>query len=293
MKDDGSPQHVQGARPGAGRHHRPRRSGPRCGSRSPSSGQQTLARSRRAPRARGMTAPRPADPSSTRPLSTEPTIRRRTSGRPPEPSAAAAPPSPVGAEAAVVAVARARAASCTSRHHVRPGVAGDDVPRRGHADAIVVLGAAQYDGRPSPVLEARLDQALRLYEAGIAPRDRGHRRAAGGRHVHRGDLGLQLAARPGRARRGDPQGGAGAQHLRVARRRRRASCTTRDLDEVMLVSDGYHALPRRTGSPTRSASTPHVSTGQRRRRRPASRARPRDGGRLARPHHRLPPPAPT
>ena len=36
-------------------------------------------------------------------------------------------------------------------------------------DAIVVLGAAQYDGRPSPVLEARLDAALRLYEEGLAP----------------------------------------------------------------------------------------------------------------------------
>jgi uncharacterized SAM-binding protein YcdF (DUF218 family) len=36
-------------------------------------------------------------------------------------------------------------------------------------DAIVVLGAAQYDGRPSPVLRARLDQALAAYEAGNAP----------------------------------------------------------------------------------------------------------------------------
>ena len=36
-------------------------------------------------------------------------------------------------------------------------------------DAIVVLGAAQYDGRPSPVLEARLDAALALYEEGLAP----------------------------------------------------------------------------------------------------------------------------
>ena len=36
-------------------------------------------------------------------------------------------------------------------------------------DAIVVLGAAQYDGRPSPVLEARLDTALALYEQGLAP----------------------------------------------------------------------------------------------------------------------------
>jgi uncharacterized SAM-binding protein YcdF (DUF218 family) len=38
------------------------------------------------------------------------------------------------------------------------------------ADAVVVLGAAQYDGRPSPVLRARLDHALQLYEDGIAPR---------------------------------------------------------------------------------------------------------------------------
>lgn len=36
-------------------------------------------------------------------------------------------------------------------------------------DAIVVLGAAQYDGRPSPVLEARLNRALELYREGFAP----------------------------------------------------------------------------------------------------------------------------
>ncbi len=37
------------------------------------------------------------------------------------------------------------------------------------ADAIVVLGAAQYDGRPSPVFQARLDHAAMLYAQGIAP----------------------------------------------------------------------------------------------------------------------------
>jgi uncharacterized SAM-binding protein YcdF (DUF218 family) len=37
------------------------------------------------------------------------------------------------------------------------------------ADAIVVLGAAQYDGRPSPVLRARLDHAIELYREGYAP----------------------------------------------------------------------------------------------------------------------------
>lgn len=37
------------------------------------------------------------------------------------------------------------------------------------SDAIVVLGAAQYNGTPSPVFRARLDHALGLYEAGKAP----------------------------------------------------------------------------------------------------------------------------
>jgi uncharacterized SAM-binding protein YcdF (DUF218 family) len=37
------------------------------------------------------------------------------------------------------------------------------------ADVICVFGAAEYAGRPSPVLRARLDHALALYEHGIAP----------------------------------------------------------------------------------------------------------------------------
>ena len=36
------------------------------------------------------------------------------------------------------------------------------------ADAIVVLGAAQYDGEPSPVFRARLDQAAYLYNEGFS-----------------------------------------------------------------------------------------------------------------------------
>jgi uncharacterized SAM-binding protein YcdF (DUF218 family) len=38
------------------------------------------------------------------------------------------------------------------------------------ADAIVVFGAAEYRGQPSPVLRARLDHALDLYRRGLAPR---------------------------------------------------------------------------------------------------------------------------
>jgi uncharacterized SAM-binding protein YcdF (DUF218 family) len=36
-------------------------------------------------------------------------------------------------------------------------------------DAIVVLGAAQYNGRPSGALAARLDHAIELYKEGVAP----------------------------------------------------------------------------------------------------------------------------
>jgi uncharacterized SAM-binding protein YcdF (DUF218 family) len=44
------------------------------------------------------------------------------------------------------------------------------IDQRGAADAIVVLGAAQYDGRPSPVYRARLDHAADLYTDGLAGR---------------------------------------------------------------------------------------------------------------------------
>lgn len=38
------------------------------------------------------------------------------------------------------------------------------------ADVIIVLGAAEYRGRPSPVLRARLDHGLELYRRKLAPR---------------------------------------------------------------------------------------------------------------------------
>jgi uncharacterized SAM-binding protein YcdF (DUF218 family) len=41
---------------------------------------------------------------------------------------------------------------------------------RDHADVIVVLGAAQYDGDPSSILRARLNHAKMLYDEGVAGR---------------------------------------------------------------------------------------------------------------------------
>ncbi len=46
----------------------------------------------------------------------------------------------------------------TARQDARPG-----------SDAIVVLGSAQYNGVPSSIFEARLEHALQLFEAGVAP----------------------------------------------------------------------------------------------------------------------------
>jgi uncharacterized SAM-binding protein YcdF (DUF218 family) len=43
-------------------------------------------------------------------------------------------------------------------------------PLTRNADVIVVLGAAQLDGRPGEVLQARLDEAKRIYDLGLAPR---------------------------------------------------------------------------------------------------------------------------
>jgi uncharacterized SAM-binding protein YcdF (DUF218 family) len=48
-------------------------------------------------------------------------------------------------------------------------LAAGALPSERPADAILVLGAAQYNGRPSPVLRARLDHALDLHGRGLAP----------------------------------------------------------------------------------------------------------------------------
>lgn len=53
---------------------------------------------------------------------------------------------------------------------VSVGIARDANLQEKHpADAIVVFGAAEYDGRPSPVYRARLDHAFDLFQLGVAP----------------------------------------------------------------------------------------------------------------------------
>jgi uncharacterized SAM-binding protein YcdF (DUF218 family) len=73
------------------------------------------------------------------------------------------------ADLAIVAIAFALgAALLTGYTAYRVWDVGQHDNRR-HVDAIVVLGAAQYNGRPSAVLAARLDHAIELYKAGYAP----------------------------------------------------------------------------------------------------------------------------
>ena len=108
------------------------------------------------------------------------------------------------------------------------------------ADAIVVLGAAQYDGRPSPVLQERLDHALQLYEDGIAPlivltggkqeRDRVTEANTGYRY-------LLAKGVPEDALELEDQGTSTWDSLRAARR----FLFDQGVDRIVLVTDDYHA----------------------------------------------------
>jgi uncharacterized SAM-binding protein YcdF (DUF218 family) len=69
----------------------------------------------------------------------------------------------------IVALATIAAAAVAGFGAFRVWQQGEADERR-PADAIVVMGAAQYDGTPSPVFEARLAHAVELFHAGVAPR---------------------------------------------------------------------------------------------------------------------------
>ena len=113
----------------------------------------------------------------------------------------------------------------------------DDARR---ADAIVVLGAAQFDGRASKVLAARLDHAVDLYRRGIAPivvvtggkqpGDRFTEASVGASYLHDRQV-------PERALLRETTGRSSWQSLAAAAR----FLKQRHLTSVVLVSDPYHA----------------------------------------------------
>lgn len=116
---------------------------------------------------------------------------------------------------------------------------GLSADNRRPADAIVVLGAAQYNGRPSPVLRARLDHAADLYEEGLAPKIV----VTGGSAP--GDLTTEAGASAAYlARRGVPdsdvlrevQGRNSWESLKASARFMEA----RGIESVVLVSDPFH-----------------------------------------------------
>jgi len=110
-----------------------------------------------------------------------------------------------------------------------------------HADSIVVLGAAQYNGRPSPALQGRLDHAYVIWKGGMAgtivltgsnqPGDRFTEAYSGFRYLRK---------------RGVPEarlvvvatGTNTWESLEASVRVLRA----RDLDRVIMVSDPYHSF---------------------------------------------------
>lgn len=111
---------------------------------------------------------------------------------------------------------------------------------RREAEAIVVLGAAQYDGTPSPVLRNRLDHALELYRAGLAPlivvtggRQEGDRftEATAGYNY------LRARGVPDEAIRKEVQGHTTYESLAAVAR----FLSTEDIDDVVLVSGPAHS----------------------------------------------------
>lgn len=109
------------------------------------------------------------------------------------------------------------------------------------AQAIVVLGAAQYDGRPSPVLRARLDHAIALWERDLAPVvvvTGGNK--PGDRFTEASAAASYLigAGVPEAALRLESQGSSSWESLAAAARFLR----TEGITDVVLVSSPYHAL---------------------------------------------------
>ena len=109
------------------------------------------------------------------------------------------------------------------------------------ADVIAVLGAAQYNGRPSPVFRARLDHAATLYQRGLAPTVL----VTGGVGV-RDTLNEANVGRSYLVRLGIPDDAviplAGGHDTFSSIDQVRRWFDGRDNRRVLLVSDGFHML---------------------------------------------------
>ena len=111
-------------------------------------------------------------------------------------------------------------------------------------DAIVVMGVAQYDGRPSPQLQARLDHVLALWGTGVTqlvittggnqPGDRFTEARASADYLIAGGVNETLIAM-------EDLGSTSLQSLRGVAE----IMKSRNLESVLIVTDPYHALRSR------------------------------------------------
>jgi len=129
-----------------------------------------------------------------------------------------------------------------------------------NADAIVVFGAAEYAGRPSPVFRARLDHAFELFQKGLAPVVITTGGAAQDPDFSEGGVGRDYLSRRGIPEKNliaETQGSDTAQSaVRVANIMRANS-----MKRCIAVSDAYHvfrirALLEYEGVPTEVAPRP-------------------------------------
>jgi uncharacterized SAM-binding protein YcdF (DUF218 family) len=107
------------------------------------------------------------------------------------------------------------------------------------ADAIVVFGAAEYDGRPSPVYKARLDHAAQLYRRGLAPMVITTGGAGADPRYSEGEVGRNYLRGQGLP---DARLIAETQSPHTAESARRVATIMRanDMNSCLAVSDGYH-----------------------------------------------------
>ena len=110
------------------------------------------------------------------------------------------------------------------------------------SDAIVVLGASQFDGRPSSVFEARLEHARSLFDEGIAPRVVTVGGGAPGDRTTEGDAGARYLSSRGVDAVAVPTGRDTLESLRAVH----DLLEERGWDTVVLVTDPWHALRSRT-----------------------------------------------
>ena len=133
------------------------------------------------------------------------------------------------------------------------------------AEAIVVLGAAQYDGTPSPVLRARLDHVVELYDEGIAPlvvvtggaREGDRFTEAAASAAYLSDRGV-----PGGVVERETTGATSYESLASVARFLRE----RGISDVVLVSDPFHAyrigeISREVGMRASVSPTPSSTIG--------------------------------